>query len=870
MMVVAPFLLVSTLMVASPPASRPAENVEAAMAQLVRNLSHPQLKKRKAAAARLVELGNAAEESLEKAKSNQPAELQNTIDQILRDIRQSRHGALVLLVTADGQASRKRIMPGDLFLAIDGKPIDDIDAWSKAEGDHLRNQARTIRLRRGGRIFDEEFQAGRYGIYYCKYEAAWGDHLADAARQHNLGNCSAAAASIDQAIEAGRRLGVNVETVRGAVGIIAHCRYYARPSAERSAYLESLLKTSPYKDNLTDIISFAMASHPEDLHLPDEICRRVIKSDDKAVWARNHLVYRLAFCERRYADALVELLKTGRASETWSPEDGASALHMLGLCLDALDADAELSAVLDRLAAFPEGRTRFRWLFPAAVKVGRLDLCETVLPEIGEGEGSEGEAAVWDYLHAKDRIYQVHLRRGQVDKCREALATGLADFGFAQDVRLYAAYWPKTADLWVRRAEELLDQGPALNVDFLLSAFAFQVDPDLAEFEQAIVRCEAIPRIRAGATLHRARLEALKGDYAASLTRYETIRAKDEQNKPWNKPWDVQPEMEAIRFLSEHAKHLTGQGEKWRRALYAYKTDDGTRYLITRDIRIGKASPDGQVREIPLPEPGWWPYQLADGLIVSASGRTVLAVSRENVYQLKADATGWSLLMHIPFSQRGWAVHKLAPWADELSAELQLHEPQARSIVLPETFQDLNNAAPIDPFMLGDGTWLYCQPKPRRMFNLSAMLTAHSGVQAQIYGCFRAKGDGAFYLGTERGLYHGIPEGNQFALIPLPGQNQTSPVMIVSERLPRSADFRLFAAVLPHAGGTMFSIDLNKQQVVPISIINERMPASYWSSRPPTERIAEVKVVLQKSMLRWEDLQTFVTQPASHPVDRAK
>ena len=31
----------------------------------------------------------------------------------------------------------------------------------------------------------------------------------------------------------------------------------------------------------------------------------------------------------------------------------------------------------------------------------------------------------------------------------------LAGLGFAQDCRLYAAYWPETADLWARRADEL-------------------------------------------------------------------------------------------------------------------------------------------------------------------------------------------------------------------------------------------------------------------------------------------------------------------------------------------------------------------------------------------------------------------------------
>ncbi|HPD30584.1 MAG TPA: PDZ domain-containing protein [Phycisphaerae bacterium] len=854
-------LLTAVLWTRSAPASAPAAVVDGEIVRLIRDLNHPQPARRKAAAERLTELGDAAEEPLEKALPDQPAEARIAITGILKDIRLSRRGALVLLVFPRGQAWYGGVRPGDVLLAVDGEAISDVEAWSKAEETRFRNRARTVRLRRDKRVYDRKFREGKYGIQWCMYQSGWGDHLAEAAREHDVGNYAAAVAAIEKAIEAGNELGVDVEAVQGTLGLITRCRYYALPPAERPAYLDMILKKPPYINHLAAIIGFATSLNPEDLHLHDEICRRIIRGGDMVEWAHDQLTYRLVFKERRYAEALVELLNPARAGEKRRPEDQAHALHKLATCLDALGADAELSVVLDRLAAFPQGRVRFGWLFPAAVRIGRLKLCEDVLPQIPEGSDAEGEQAYWEYIHAKDRLYQVYLRQGQVDDFRRALARGLADLGFAQDARLYSAWWPKTADLWARHAEEELKYAPAMNLDYLLSALAFQVDPNVAKLEKAIEFCEAAQRNRLTPSFHRARLEALKGNYAASLDWYEKIRAYDQENKPWNKPWDILPETEAVRFLSEHAKDLTGQDEKWRRVLYAYKTDDGTRYLITRDIRIGKASPDGRVTEIPLPEPGWWPYRLADGLIVSDSGRTVLAVSREQVYQLQPDAAGWSLLMHIPFSQRGWAIHKYAPWADELAAELRSHPPQARSIVLPEEFPDHNNNAPIEPVMLGDGTWLYCEAKPHRMFNLSTMLARQLGRQVQIYSIFRSSRAGVLYLGTERGLYRWVPGEDRCEPMPLPGQNPAPPVRIVVKQLPYPDDFQPFAAVLPSAGGAMFLIDTKTQQVTPTPCVNELLSASYWSSRSPADRIAEAKATLVAARLDWDVLRLAASRP---------
>lgn len=862
MVAFASLLLTTVVWIQSAPVSAPATAADGEIVRLIRDLNHPQPGRRKAAAERLTELGDAAEDPLEKALPDQPAEARIAIAGILKDIRLSRRGALVLLVFSSGQAWHRGVQPGDVFVAVDGEAISDVEAWSKAEETRLRNRPRTVRLRRGKHVIDRKFREGLYGIQWCMYQSGWGDHLAEAAREHDVGNYAAAVAAIDRAIKAGNQLGVNVEEVQGTPGLIARCRYYALPPVERPAYLDMLLKKPPYKDCLAALIGFAMSVNPEDLHLPDELCRRIIGSGDMVEWAHDQLTHRLVFNERRHAEGLVELLKPAYALEKRRPEDQASALHQLAACLDALGADAELSVVLDRLAAFPQGRARFRWLFPAAVRIGRLKLCEVVLPQIPEGSDAEGEGDYWEYLHAKDRLYQVYLRQGQVDDFRRALASGLADLGLAQDARLYSAWWPKTADLWARHAEEQLKYTPTMNLDDLLSALALQVDPNVAKLEKAIELCEATRRNWSTPTFHRARLEALKGNYAASLEWYEKIRAHDRETRLWNRPWDVLPETEAVRFLSEHARNLTGEDEKWRRALYAYRTDDGTRYLITRDIRIGRASPDGRVVEIPLPEPGWWPYRLADGLIVSDSGRTVLAVSREQVYQLQPDAAGWSPLMRIPFSQRGWAIHKFAPWADELAAELRSHSPQARSIVLPEEFPDHNNDAPIEPVMLGDGTWLYCQANPRRMFNLSTMLARQLGRQVQIYSNLRTRSAGVFYLGTEHGLYRWAPGEDRFEFMPLPGQNPSPAVMIVTKKLPYPADFQPFAAALPSAGGAMFQIDTTNHQLTPMSCINELVPASYWSSRSPADRIAEARTALKKAGLDWDALH----QSASRPV----
>lgn len=243
MSVITSLLLASVLWTQSGTTTAPASVTYEEVARLIRDLNHPQLSRREAAVERLTELGDAAVAPLEKALPNQPTEAQITITQILTNIKQSRRGALVVLVIPDGQAWYAGVKPGDVFLAVDGKAIDNIEAWSKAEEARSRFQARTVLIRRGGRILNQKFEPGKYGIHWCEYEAGWGDHLAEAVRKHNAGDYAAAVVAIDQAIKAGQQVGVDVEKTRGVLGLIARCRYYARPPAERPAYLDYLLNT---------------------------------------------------------------------------------------------------------------------------------------------------------------------------------------------------------------------------------------------------------------------------------------------------------------------------------------------------------------------------------------------------------------------------------------------------------------------------------------------------------------------------------------------------------------------------------------------------------------------------------------------------
>lgn len=849
-------VLLATVLLASPaqaapPDSAPAEAQEAEIARLIRELNHPQFQKRQAAAERLMKMGAAVEEALESARPQQPAEAQAAIDQILRRIREMQRGVLVLVVTDQSQAQRKKVEAGDVFVAINDQSITDAEAWSKAEDAGLRQQKRTVRIRRDNQLIEVKFDAGRYGVFWCPYQSGWGDHLAKAARQHQAGEYAAAAAAVDEAVEAG----APVEGDNQLAAFAIRCWYYGRPVAERSAWLDELVDSGRFGNRFTALFNLSSVVVPADLHLPLQILRRLVERNPKAGWVHRTRAYRYISRADRYADGLVEALRAFQKEPDMPPADEAYVLGLIGECLNELGADDELSALLERAAAFPEGRQRYHQLFPAALRIGRLDLCEQVLPRIDDERSSD---PLWGYLLAKDRLYQTWLRQGKIDQYREILTAALSELGFAGDCRYYAAYWPETGDIWARRAEQLLEDGPVMNIDSLLSALAFQVDPDLDGFEQAIKQCESMPRTRAAATFHRARLDALKGDYADSLKRYEEIRLRQKQQRPWNKPWDVEPEIEAVRFLSEYAKRLVGENEKWRRALYAFKTDDGTRYLITRDIRIGRASPGGAIVEIPLPEPGWWPHKLADGLIVSASGKTVLALSREKVYRLNPDSAGWSLLTTVPYSQRGWALHFFTPWGDELAAELEKREAGDRAIVLPAELQDLNNNPPQEPFMLADGTWFYGQEKPRQLLNLSAMVAETVGRPLRIYSCVRPTPGGPFFMATEAGLYRWDTMTDVRVPMPLPGDNPNPPVMLVNYRRPSSRGSGLFAAVLPEAGGAMFRIETKGNKLVPVADINEQLPLSYWRTRPPVGRIAEAKQVLEDAGLKWEDLLAVI------------
>ncbi|MGQ9649570.1 MAG: hypothetical protein ACUVXJ_05640 [Phycisphaerae bacterium] len=102
---------------------------------------------------------------------DQPAEAWITISGILKDIRFSRRGAFVLLVFLGGQAWYRGVQPGDVFMAVDGEAISDVEGWSKAEETRLRNRTRTVRLRRDKRVYDKKFNEGKYGIQWCLYQS---------------------------------------------------------------------------------------------------------------------------------------------------------------------------------------------------------------------------------------------------------------------------------------------------------------------------------------------------------------------------------------------------------------------------------------------------------------------------------------------------------------------------------------------------------------------------------------------------------------------------------------------------------------------------------------------------------------------------
>src|SRR5438874_2186300 len=89
---------------------------------LIRDLNHPQRAKRASAAEALTNLGSEIIPKLESAKDGKPFEVQAAIEQILNDLRWSEHAVLITNVVFGGSAAKKGVIPGDAFLAVDGRP----------------------------------------------------------------------------------------------------------------------------------------------------------------------------------------------------------------------------------------------------------------------------------------------------------------------------------------------------------------------------------------------------------------------------------------------------------------------------------------------------------------------------------------------------------------------------------------------------------------------------------------------------------------------------------------------------------------------------------------------------------------------------
>ncbi|NLE60345.1 MAG: hypothetical protein GX616_18505 [Planctomycetes bacterium] len=577
----------------------------------------------------------------------------------------------------------------------------------------------------------------------------------------------------------------------------------------------------------------------------------------------------------------------------------ASASNNKILACAALE---HLRLLLNDLKMKPEDSAVCRYLVDSGLYASGLTRFDETLLETGEPElavrvWEAAESAKGGPLRSGSHIQRVvgaAALAGQIQEARSIISrleppfdaipspTFIASNAFmigwqdlAQDYATYAR----------RMVAEFPDEPGILTGAFII--LSHLPDADIAELTrihdhvELLVKNDASRATRSSTSYHesemRLTLSMLRGDYDAV--------AAPQSHTAGKAPAHFASQREAALFLKDHQKRLRDIRSAFARTQYALRVPSRGWLLLTRDNRMGWASPDGDdITEIPLPDRAWtrieatgndgqWDYSTTNTIRHSDSGDTIVVLGGpRTVYALNPDRQGWTRLTWYRFEKSsvgGADVHEewlgwLQPVLDEFASFMLAKEEPAREVVWPPGDQDYLRGAKA---MLSDGTWIVTdRGSDRKFLDLGKICAQALGKAVEIYEMSDLTGDVPVYLYTSQGVLKWRRADNQIVPIPFPDRTEPAPVFPLTEGGERLRDKVVRLAVLPDAGGAIYQLDLVEGKLTRDVGINQCYPMTYWLQKPVEWNRQQVVDAVTKAGLPWPPpwlpIRTTDSQPA--------
>lgn len=858
---------------AGPPASRPSAT-PLTVEQLVRDLNHPQIPRREAAARGLISAGSENIAKLEALLPQQPFETQAAIRKVLQDLRWSEKALLVTYVVARSQAARWNMSPGDLLLAVNGKAIGSLEEFTAEEDAGRREEPRVVRVRRSDSCFDMKAVPGLLGVGLCDFDGAWGRSCWQALKDAQANDYVRSWKQFSESEARGAPLfkspGLRVWYMTAG--------YYGRLPADRGAWLDAMVQRIVNEDRLQETSNALESVMPNERHLKSAILERAIALRPEEGYLHQWQAAQATFFCNNPPLGIAEALQALRYPKNRTPEGEALALYALANGLSTMGMEAESTQVLQRLARHPRACERWAWAKALCYDlperralaleglVGALkkheELESVLLPSEEQTELMQSLGNVHSYL--TEGAMRVALLEQKYDVFEEALWKHQGWLTPSE----YQTRWKETAPIWRRYGLALSQRGSLEEEDVCLASLLpslFEIpDPDSALIERLLGKAKAPPGQndidRDMFALWRARSAALAGRYDDAIERYRQLEQRRGSNMTWTHAWGFHQEFEAVRYLAKNHALLTGRLAPWAKLRYAYPAGDGKFYLLTREHRIGYATADARdIREIPIPEAGWWPCHLSTAIQVSPSGKTVVSLCWGRIFCLKPDRSGWTLLT-VTTPWKRWDTTDYGAWLDAMASEFVKREAADRAIIYPEFM--VGGRPRRDPYVLQDGTCLVPTKTEGVLQNAAEGIAAVAGTRPRIYE-FRFSDDTmtVLYFATDRGLFKWSITQNKARAMPF-RDGSMPPVRFMWEEHKNPQAKNIKVGALPGAGGQVGYLHLEKGELNWAQGLNGVYPEAHWKHMPQAERTALVKAAVQKAGLPWPIVIPASTQPA--------
>lgn len=824
--------------------------------RLIRQLDSPAVKAREEATEALLKLGASAVPMLEQAAEGASFEARTRISEIIGRLRV--RGVLILSVLSESWARMMDIEPGDIITHINGVPLASFEDFTERSAS-LENQPRKITVRKGNRVsiphvLEEPVPAervlqagpGKMGVFLADYDGAYGEPLSKAMQLMSKHRHDDKWPEIRRLIEEAIAAGLVFDDTSMMEPVYAAACYFTGDKAAAYTHLDAAVSRSTDPARWWNLYKSFPYLVPIEGHLSLYIAQRQLehRPDDVDVTLIQGFTY--SFQTARYLDA-VKVSAVAVSGQYPEPDlNGYGFLYdNLRNALDAMDLLPEAGEVVSRLMNTPGTEHRWSDALRTAERCGNDDAV------ISMGIKATRRGTRYSNIDAGSavRVYRACVRQGKFkearDLLRECVDTDRVD-SVLYALQEYELRWAEAQTVLAECARQAIAANPddrdVLEPGFMILSRLKQ--PDMAELERIVEARKKDPMgaSRGEDNTHwslymRARLARLKGEYDESA---KIIGPRRNDQVPGSF-------RDAVGFLQQHGAGLTGEQAKWRKTVRAFPTPAGGWYLMTTNPLMGHFE-NGKIHEIPLPETVWAPDDPNRPLMVSSTGKTVLAIGLGRAYRLRADESGWELLGRVPRPEDFYWTG-LEPVLDELAASFAEGEggkdlvwPEHRSRRPPEQMEFL---------MFSDGTWVAHDPEKKQLCRPTDALTKALGRRVEIYGLSRVASktnERRVLMFTEAGLFLWRPDSGAVTSVELPGVHGPVRVMSAKEIYPRRG-YRI--ALFPEDGGTTYIFNWSTDKVEYEGLVNEAYPETFWRQKSVEWKREQLRKTLAEVNLTW-------------------